>query len=41
MEEYPETRENARDALPPSIRQKRWLIDFFIVLVIGFLAFTY
>lgn len=41
MEEYPEMRENRRDVLSPSIKQKRWLIDFFIVLLIALLAFAY
>lgn len=41
MEEHPEMRENECDGLPPSIEQKRWLIDFFIVLVIALLAFAY
>ena len=41
MEEYPEMREDQREGLPPSIEQKRWLMDFFIVLVIALLAFAY
>jgi hypothetical protein len=41
MEEYPEMREDRLDGLSPSIKQKRWLIDFFIVLLIALLAFAY
>ena len=41
MGEHPEMTGNGRDGLPPSIEQERWLIDFFIVLVIVLLAFAY
>lgn len=41
MEEHPKVSENERDGLPPSIEQKRWLIDLIIILVIAGLAFVY
>ena len=41
MEEQPKMSENEPDGLPPSIEQKRWLIDLIIVLVIAALAFVY
>lgn len=41
MEEHQKMSENERDGLPPSIEQKRWLIDLTIILVIAALAFVY
>ena len=41
MEKHPEMGKNGRDGLWPSIEQKRWVIDFFIVLVIVLLALAY
>ena len=41
MEENPEMSENEREGARPSIEQKRWLIDFVIVLAVAVLAFAY
>ena len=41
MEEYPETNENTREEVPAPVEQRRWLIDFIIVLAVAVLAFAY